>query len=194
MKTHIFFIIILCFIITILGIVFLLLPREEKNTSLDQGKYMVENILLKEGFFHSYDFEDITINYSDSVYGFNDKKVKIEDLFHNKNSLAVFMSVGSCNCVYDNMEIIQKIKQKSNVVICIDGLSKKDFRAFVLQYNIEEISYLLPERFFDGFVYNPIVYFVIDRSLKAKYFYAPSMAFPELTTDYLQKINSMIKF
>jgi hypothetical protein len=163
-----------------------------RQVPLEAENRRIENILLKEGFFHTYDFEDISIDYSVFVHNVKGDTKKLEEVFSEKNTIVLFMSVGSCNCEYDNIKAIQDIRKKSNIVIGIDGLTMKVFKSFVSQHNIEEIAYLLPNGLFEGFKINPAVYFVVDKNLNSKYFYAPSMAFPDLTKIYLDKVRNIV--
>jgi hypothetical protein len=153
-----------------------------------------ENILLKEGFFQSYNYENTVIDYSDYVSNVNDESIKFQDLLSDKNWLILFMSVGSCrDCMYDNIEFIKDLKKKKvNVLIGIEGLTVREFKSFINQYELENIAYRLPDNFFPQFSINPAVYFVIDKNLRSKYFYAPSLAFPDLTKDYFDIIERFI--
>jgi hypothetical protein len=196
MKSKVYYAVFLCIVVIVNGVAFIYQQKtisRLKKMPLEAENKRVENILLKEGFFHTYDFENISIDYSVSVYNITDGNTKrLEDMFSGKNSIVLFMSVGSCNCWYDNIKAIQDIRKKSNVVIGIDGLTMREFKSFVSQNNIKEIAYLLPDGIFEGFKINPVVYFVVDKNLNSKYFYAPSIAFPDLTKIYLDKIKNMV--
>jgi hypothetical protein len=196
MKSKIYYTIILCVIIIVNGIVFIYQQKtisRLKQMPFDAEKRRVENILLKEGFFHSYDFEDLSIDYSTFVYNANGDTVSLRELFSGKKTIVLFMSVGSCNfCAGDNIKAIRDLRKTSDIMIGIDGLTMREFKSFVSQNNIKENVYCLPDRLFDGFNINPVVYFVVDENLKSKYFYAPSVVFPDLTKIYLEKMERML--
>lgn len=155
-----------------------------------------ENILLKEGFFHTYDYEGATIEYKLPVYDAKGNKTKFSDVVRGKSSIVLFasMGAGSCrDCVFNNIEFIKKQKD-INAVICIEGLSQKEFEIFAYQQGIEDIAYLVNRYMFTKLDINPVVYFVIDNDFVCKYFYAPSVHFPELVKDYLSVVKHRISF
>lgn len=196
-KTYkILFAILLCAFIVNLIVVFYQynIIRRFAKTPQFVERMRWENILLKEGFFHAYAYDDTVIDYSVYVSDINGGAMQLQDLLRDRNSLVLFMSVGSCrDCIYDNIEFIKNVKKKHvNVLVGIEGLTTKEFKSFVKQYELEEIAYHLPDNFFSGFEINPVVYFVVDENLKNKYFYSPSIVFPDLTKDYFDVIKRLI--
>ncbi len=157
-------------------------------------KMRVENILLKEGFFQSYNYENTFIDYSAYVSNANDETIKLQDLLSDKNCLILFMRVGSCrDCMYDNIEFVKDLKKKNvNVLIGVEGLTVREFKSFINQYELENMAYRLPDNFFPQFEVNPVVYFVVGENLKSKYFYAPSLVFPDLTKEYFNIIEILV--
>jgi len=150
----------------------------------------IENILLKEGFFHSYDFEGIKINFTQKIFNSNLQEITLNDIIKNKATLVLFIMRGCDKCIYDNIKKIKEFRHNSklNVIIGIAGLDKRQFKSFVHNNKIKNYSYLIPDDYFSGFKINPVVYFVIDSSHNLKYFYAPNYLFSTLTNDYLTKI------
>ncbi len=61
-----------------------------------------------------------------------------------------------------------------------------------VQYELENVAYRLSDNFFPQFEVNPAVYFVVGENLKSKYFYAPSLVFPDLTKEYFNIIEGLI--
>lgn len=154
-----------------------------------------ENTVLKEGFFQEFKFEGVTMDYSAVVERADDEESTLQKALEGKNSLVCFVKVGSCrDCVYDNMTFIKTLKKKGvNLLVGIDGLTAKEFKAFVNQYEITNVAYRLPDnRFSSLFEINPVVYFVVDKELNSKFFYTPSVAFSDLTNDYFTTIEELI--
>lgn len=153
-----------------------------------------ENNLLKEGFFQSYNYEDVKINYLADVTNVQGETAKLKDIVSGKNYLSIFMQVGqSRECMYSNIEIAKKLQKEGlNVIVGLSGLGDSEFKAIVKQYKIGDIAYLLPNSFSSILDINPVVYFVIDKNLRSKYFYAPSMVYPDLTNDYTSLIERYV--
>jgi hypothetical protein len=143
MKPKIYYIVILCIIIIANGIAFIYQQKtisRLRQMPLEFEKRRVENILLKEGFFHMYDFEDISIDYSVFIHNVNGDTKRLEELFSGKNSIVLFMSVGSCNsCVYDNIKAIRDLRKTSNIMIGIDGLTVREFKAYVFRIILKKL-------------------------------------------------------
>ncbi|MDD3687488.1 MAG: hypothetical protein PHE56_12065 [Bacteroidales bacterium] len=162
------------------------------NTHLQNLR--VENILLKEGFFHSYDYSTISIDMERRLLNHKSDSLNLREIAKGKITLALFLNIGSCGSCY--MESIRNLKSlintaKLNVMIGIGGLNQREFKAFVQTNKIEEFAYLMPDTFFSGFKINPVVYFVIDKNYRTTCFYAPSDVFPELTNDYFLKVCNL---
>lgn len=156
----------------------------------------VENILLKEGFFHSYDFEVLPFDDSRMVYDHQNNALPFSDVIGNETTLVLFANVNSCGaCSASHIERIKALQSttKLKVVLGIDGMDERSFRAYVLNNNLEAFAYRLSESFYSGFQHSPVFYFVAD-GLKRTCFYAPSDAFPSLTDVYYDKLNTMYGF
>lgn len=153
-----------------------------------------ENILLKEGFFQSYNYENTIVDYSTYISNADDEIIKLQDLLSSKNSLILFIRVGSCrDCIYNDIKFLKDLKKKKmNVLVGVEGLTVREFKSFIHQYELEDVAYYLHDDFFPEFDINPVVYFVVDENLKSKYFYTPSLAFPDLTKDYFNIIERYI--
>jgi len=191
------FIIVIIILLILVGLWFVFCQQDKieklEQVPVDIGKMRVENILLKEGFFHSYDFEDIVVDCFSLFTNYEGDSINLAKIVSGEDKLIVFMNVGTCNCVFDNLDLLGDLK-KEKIILGIDGLSNKEFKAFVSQNNIKDIAYLLPNNFYKGFEISPIIYFVLDKDLHVKYHYAPSLAFPELTDMYLKKVSTLINF
>jgi hypothetical protein len=191
-KTYILSGVIIILIISLIFLIFDVLSLKSDLYSFSNLK--TENVLLKEVFFHSYDYEGIEINFSQKIFDSNLQEITFIDIIKNENTLVLFINVSACDrCTYDNIKRIKDIKHKSklNIFIGISGLDKRQFNSFVHNNKISDDSYLIPDNIFSGFRINPVVYFVIDSSHNLKYFYAPNDIFPTLTDDYFSKINNL---
>ncbi|NHB69967.1 hypothetical protein [Perlabentimonas gracilis] len=154
----------------------------------------VENILLKEGFFHSYDYSTISIDMERKLFNHKSDSLNLREITKDKLTLALFINIGACSSCY--MESIHRVitlinEAKLDVMIGIGGLNQREFNAFVLTNKVEEYAYFIPENFFSGFKINPVVYFVIEKNFRTNCFYAPSDVFPELTNDYFLKLTDL---
>ncbi len=159
-------------------------------------KLRQENILLKEGFFHTYDYEDAAIDFRMPVYDIDGNMVRLQDKLIGKDWLALYISAGrgSCaSCIVNNMEFIQKLQNMNlNLFVCVEGLDEREFRIFTNQYGIEDISYRIHDFAFPGKEFSPALFFIVDRNLNCKYFYAPSPLLPELTEIYYESIDGRV--
>lgn len=192
-KTYILIGILIILFISLIFLTFDVLSL--KSDLHNSGNLRTENILLKEGFFHSYDFEDVNIDFKQKIINSDLKEVTLKDVVNDKNTIALFIDVSSCDiCTYNNIKKIKEFKHDSkvNILIGISGLDKRQFNSFVHSNKIIDDSYLIPEYYFSGFKNNPVVYFTIDSSCNLKYFYAPNDIFPSLTDDYLSKIHNIL--
>lgn len=155
----------------------------------------VENTLLKEGFFHSYDYETVPINFTSYVQNYKLDSILLNSILQYKKTLILFVHVESCTgCTYENIKRIKKLQKDSelDILIGIEGLSFRKFQAFVSNNDIKDFAYRLPDRFFQGFYLNPVVYFVVDETLETRYFFAPSNIYPQLTQEYFNKLQRML--
>ena len=159
-------------------------------------KLRQENILLKEGFFHTYDYEDAAIDFRMPVYDIDGNMVWLQDKLIGKDWLALYISAGrgSCaSCIVNNMEFIQKLQNMNlNLFVCVEGLDEREFLIFTNQYGIEDISYRIHDFAFPGKEFSPALFFIVDRNLNCKYFYAPSPLLPELTEIYYESIDGRV--
>lgn len=163
---------------------------KEKESLSECGSLRVQNILLKEGFFHSYDFSryplDLNMQVTDA--SFNNAPLSS---YINGPTLFLFIDATGCNkCIMENIYRIKKFKKTCKIPIIV-GVQTEDyslFRSLVLQNNIDKYSFMLPTKWYEGFKLNPIFYFVADKYLNTNCFFAPSDAFPSLTDDYFQKV------
>ena len=195
MKNRVLFISIISFLTT--GIILNTIKNRKLINKYNQlygvtNSIREENTLLREGFFHFYDFETVSINFSGCVQDYKLDYVDFKKLLKKDYTLVLFIHVESCNsCTYENIKSIKKLHKDSklNVLICIEGLNTRKFEAFVSNNDISDIAYLLPDGTFGGFYLNPVVYCVVDKSLNTKYFFSPSNIYPDLTQDYFSKIG-----
>ena len=154
----------------------------------------MENNLLKEGFFHTYDYEGASVNFDFPIYDVSANAINPHDLLEGENWLALFISAApdSCReCLLSNIEFIKNVKEE-NIFVGIEGLSQKDFQIFVKEYGLENIAYRVYNYAFSAFQVNPAVFFIIDQDLQCKYFFAPSPAFPDLVNDYYGVIRKWL--
>lgn len=152
----------------------------------------IENILLKEGFFHSYDFETINVDFENQIKDINQENYSLSELTKGETTVVLMIYAGSCNnCVEENIKYVKKLEKDTgfNVLIGIAGMKNRRFKAFVSNHKIGKIAYQIPDDYFEGFKYSPIVYFLVTEDLDTRCFYAPSDAFNELTQDYFSKIK-----
>jgi len=197
MKSKFFYV---AFFVIIIIVNIVICIRQQKTMSQltqvhnEMEAKRVENILLKEGFFHMYDFENISIDLSIPVRNINGDTTILKNLLEGENTLVLFIRVGSCNsCINSNLDFIRNVNKEMKVLLGLSGLTMNEFKSFVSQNNLKDtLCYLLPDERFEGFKINPIVYFVVDVNLRTKYFYAPSIVFPELTKIYIDKVQTMI--
>jgi hypothetical protein len=186
---------IVIFIITIA--LFLLVLSKQRNSDKETNSHIenlrVENILLKEGFFHSYDFKDFEVNFQKSIYTYNGDSINFNNISESNPTIFLLIDHGGCSdCYLNNITAIKDFyeKTKINTVIGIMGMDKRSFRAFAINNNIESYCYLLPNGFYDGFHLNSIIYFVLD-NFSLCCFYSPSYVLPSLTESYLLKIEDL---
>lgn len=197
-KTLFLLIISFCCVVLIICIITILYQHKAIKRFSDVPqlieKMRWENTLLKEGFFQTYNYENAVIDYSVDVSDVDGKATRLQNLLYQKNSLVLFMLVGSCrDCIYDNIMFAKNMeKQNVNVIIGIEGLTEYEFKSFVHQYDLKNIAYRLPDNYFKWFDVNPTVYFVVDSNLRSKYFYAPSIVFPDLTQDYFDVVSQYV--
>ena len=155
-----------------------------------------ENILLKEGFFHTYDYEGAAVDYSIPVFDLSGNAVYLNDILRGKNWIAMYISAGQggcASCIADNMEFIKRLqKDKVNFFVCVEGLEDREFRIFTEQYDIEDNAYSIYDFAFPKKGLSPVVLFVVDSELNCRYFYAPSPWFPDLTYDYYEIVRTAL--
>lgn len=193
-KTYILSGVIVILIVSLIFLIFYILSLKSDLSSFSNLK--TENVLLKEGFFHSYDYEGIEVDFAQKIFNSDLQEVTIDSIINNENTLVLFVNVSACDkCTYDNIKRMKEIKgnTKLDIFIGISGLDKRQFNSFVHNNKILDDAYLIPDYIFSGFRINPVVYFVIDSSHNLKYFYAPSDIFPTLTDEYFSKINNLCK-
>ena len=194
MKTNIFLIIIIlilaCFTVILLY----------KNSIAPNNYYgelqsiRVENTLLREGFFHSYDFEALTLNPDRPLLNYHGDSSTLKDMVQGSKALVMFMHVPSCEqCNFENLRKIKDLiaKNNNNIFIGLSGIGQRHFKSFVLNNDIKDHAYLLPVDYFEGFHINPIVYFVIFEDSRMRYFFSPANIYPQLTEDYFRKLSDM---
>lgn len=159
-------------------------------------KLRQENILLKEGFFHTYDYEDATVDYKLPVYDIKGNKVWLKDALIGKDWIAMYISAGkgSCaSCVTNNMEFLRELQSRDlNIFVCVEGLDKREFTAFVRQYGIDDIAYRIYDFGFPKKELSPALFFTVDRNLSCRYFYAPSPWLPELNEVWYETIDGRV--
>jgi len=197
MKNRYFFIVFLFLSLLLIATIFkgkIFSMTQNNIDSIEHNQSRFENNLLKEGFFHSYDFETININFDEFIIDANGNPYTLNDLSSNAATVVLFVHPESCNkCVSANIKRISEFQSSGlNTVIIIGGLKNRDFKAYVASYGISDIAYSMPDGYFEGFRFSPIVYCVANNS-EACCFYAPSEMLPELTNNYYEKINLIFK-
>lgn len=186
-----------CVFLVNIAVILIQFKALQKHSDMPQltMKLRQENILLKEGFFHTYDFEGASVEYGLPVYDSDGNAVYLKDVLAGKNWLALFATAGagSCrDCLWNNIEFIKSHKGNNNVIVCIEGLSEREFEIFVRQQGIEDIAYRIHHYSFPRLDINPVVYFVIDRQYECRYFYAPSLLLPDLVNDYFYIVSRKV--
>ncbi len=157
----------------------------------------MKNIILEEGFFHSYDFEGLSVDFYGYIKDYKNDSSNLAQIAKSKTTLVLLIYAESCNkCEDENINAVKKFKKnyKSNVFIGIAGLNDRRFKAFVTNHEIQDIAYHIPDGYFEGFKFNPIVYFLVTDQLETRCFYAPSDIFPGLTQSYFLKIKRLYNF
>lgn len=150
----------------------------------------VENVLLKEGFFHNCDFDFIPIDFSLEI----SDTINLSILVNENNSLVLFVNPMICSsCIPDHLSSIRRFAESTgiNVIIGVEGLSERQFNEFISQYGIEKYAVKLPDEFYSGFKISPIVYFVAKGGFIGC-FYAPSPNLPSLTQDYYAVVKNKL--
>ncbi len=161
-----------------------------REPSVELNLIRKENALLREGFFHSYDYSFIPIPLTETITDFFEKPTSLQTLVRDKSTLILLANPLMCSpCVPIHVKAIFDFanQKRVNIIIGIEGLSSRQFQAFVSQNQIEKYAFLLPEGFYSGLQISPIVYFVSKNGIQG-FFYAPSDNFPELTQDYFDVI------
>lgn len=155
-----------------------------------------ENLLLKEGFFHSYDFSFFHLNLSKPIYNKSSDSTSILLQSKDKTTLVLLYNAKGCGtCFQEHVGMVESISAIKNIetLIGVEGLNERDFKIFIDQHGLSENTYRLPNDFYEGFQNSSIIYFLVHKG-KAVCFYAPSDSFPSLTTDYYDKIDNIVKY
>ncbi|WP_375585734.1 hypothetical protein [Cyclobacterium xiamenense] len=195
-KYYIINLIVYIILFTIIIVLVFISYRPIKDNNSNSGlvqNLRVKNVLLREGFFQFIDFSKLSLDFNIDVLNFNNSKINLYDELLNEKTVVLFIYASACmKCNSSNIKKILEFKNKSNldILIGVDGLDFRAFKSFVKTYNIEEYSFVLPEKYFEGFQYSPVAYFVVSDNLKVCCFYAPSFIFPDLTDDYFSKVES----
>ena len=114
----------------------------------------------------------------------------------NLFDLSMYISAGkgSCaSCVTNNMEFLRELQSRDlNIFVCVEGLDKREFTAFVRQYGIDDIAYRIYDFGFPKKELSPALFFTVDRNLSCRYFYAPSPWLPELNEVWYETIDGRV--
>lgn len=197
MKTKYFYAVLI--VVLFAAICLLYVSNRRYKASIDSLRhrpYLVENNLLKEGFFHSYDFENLQIETNTEVFSSSGDSVTLANLVADGRAVFLFAHTAACGaCSFDNIDRIMRFSREQGfkVLIGIAGMSEKDFSSYVQNNGLEEIAFRLPSGFFREFEISPVVYFVMEPDGNVHYFYAPSNLLPELTSLYFEKIQIMCR-
>ncbi|MDR0989148.1 MAG: hypothetical protein LBM06_06780 [Prevotellaceae bacterium] len=201
MKSKFNIILLGVLLIAILSNLFVFLYQKNNKNSFAPNllsacaKARAESILLKEGFFHMYDFEKLSINASTPVQNGQGIVMPFKDAIAEENKLLLFVQPTNClSCVSENINAITSSALKNKVVICVNGLGESDFKIFAKKHNIVDNAYRIPDSFFQGFAIQPVIFCVIDaEDHSLHFFYSPSIHLPEITTLYLDRISPLFK-
>lgn len=199
MKKNAFFIAAILFLITLSIYLLNYNSKLKSKHTLKNGScesIRIENILLKEGFFHSYDFSFFNLDLNKTIYTNYNDSTSISFQSKDKTTLVLLINAEGCStCFQEHINMIESINtsRKFEVLIGIEGFSERDFNIFINQNGLSEYIYRLPNNFYRGFQNSSIIYFLVHKG-KAVCFYAPSDSFPSLTTDYYDKIDNIVKY
>ncbi|MDD2197763.1 MAG: hypothetical protein PHW91_11325 [Bacteroidales bacterium] len=156
----------------------------------------IENKLLKEGFFHSYDFSFFHLDLDKTIYTNNNDGTSISFQSKDKTTLVLLINAKGCStCFQEHLNMVESINttRKFGALIGIEGFNERDFNIFIDQNGLSENTYRLPNNFYEGFQNSSIIYFLVHKG-EATCFYAPSDSFPSLTADYYDKIDNIVKY
>lgn len=194
MKVSILYILSFCILLAYSTYSFFQLQNyhDEVNNLYEENDYMsFQNKLLIDGVFYAIELNNIDENCEN--YALEDiVPQNYEGMIIDDNLLVLALNLSGCSdCMLEEIERIKELGKSQNIgfLIGIVGLSDKEYRAYVSNYDILEHSFPLKVNL-PLFPHGSILYFVLTPNHKLKYFFAPSENLPYLTDQYLQKLIS----
>jgi len=164
-----------------------------RNTSIVLEDLKFKMAIISEGFFHFYDFADLSVNLDFEVITNKGKVKPIRDCFDEKAIFLFVKNNGCTPCHFNHLELLSKVNLETgiDVIACFFNFDPVYVRelagstgttAFV--YTSEGINYGF------GYTASSMVLFVFDKvQEKASCFFSPIEYLPELSEIYFQRIE-----